>query len=181
MKTAELCKAGNVYRAMGGECWLATFDATGDQVRILKPLVRKVIVHDLYEGTVRVWPATGQSYTIHADAAHLHDDRAKAEADAIRQCEELDGTTVMGAMRYEYRRPKPKALKPEYRVRQRSAQVYCVEWRTEGQRWQACFGLFDLTKWKATDCVKRLTKGQSIPGFWQMPGTMEFLTLVDQG
>jgi len=56
---------------------------------------------------------------------------------------------------------------------------YSIEYRDESRRWKPCYGLFRLTRWKANDSLKRLRTGDEIPGYWKVPGAMEFIELAD--
>lgn len=188
MKTAELIRNDNVYRAIGGECWLATFEVVSDdgRVRSIKPQVRKVEVHGPNGScsglTVRYCSPDGtHGGNIAASRDAVFDDRGHATDAAVELCEAMDGRTIMGQITYRYVRPKarkPKAPPIEVRVRQIGSTAYVVDRRVDG-RWKEVRGLGYLTKWKATDTAKRIRCGLDVPGYWMMPGGEEFIELCD--
>lgn len=189
MKTAELIRNDNVYRAIGGECWLATYEAVGTEVhgqrqtRLIKPKVLKVEVVRTSGSMhgVMVARANGDRRYFPASREALFDDRADAQAKAVAICEEKDGTELMNQINYRYVRPKvrtPKAPPIEVRARQVGRDIYVVDRRIDG-RWKEVRGLGYLTKWKATDTARRMRCGLDVPGYWMMPGGEEFVALVD--
>lgn len=194
MKTAELIRNDNVYRATGGKCWLATFEVVSDdgKVRSIKPMVRKVEVIGpngscsglTVQAFSREYGPTGGELSASRDA--VFDDRDDAQAAAVRLCESMDGQTVMGCFTYKYVRPKvrkEKAPALEVRVKQVSHDGYVVEYRDlRTRKWREVFGLGVLTRWKANDTAKRMKAGIDVPGYWLMPradGVVEFIELCD--
>lgn len=185
MKTAELIQNGNLYRALGGECWLATFEVvkTENNTRLIRPMVRKVCVESTNGSAagVTVRPLTGDTRYISAQRDSLFDDRDDAQAASVALCEEMDGSTVMGQIGYRYQRPKarkPKAAPIEVRVKQVRHDGYIVEKRDpETRRWRPVYGLPVMTRWKANDSAKRIRCGLEVPGYWMMPDTGEFIEL----
>jgi hypothetical protein len=163
MTTVELIRNDNVYRAIGGECWMATYQSeqTHDGDRLISPLVRKVRVvrrvADSQHGVV-VTAIRGDSRLLPVNGADLHDDREQAARHAIAKCSELDQRPLpFSNARYVYVRPKPKKVEVEYRARRLDSKNWTVDYRDpESRRWKPVIGLFLLTKWKAADCVKRL-------------------------
>ena len=191
MKTAELIRNDNVYRAMGGECWFATYEITATDasgkpaIRHIKPKVLKVEVVSTSGSIdgVMVSRVNGDQRYFSAAIECLFDDRDDAMDRAVTICEELDGTGIMGQIAYQYDRPKarkPKAMPNEFRVRKVTSTRANVEMRTADKpRWAYIHGLCGLTHWKAGDCVKRLAKGQDIPGYWRMGNEWEFVEVCD--
>jgi hypothetical protein len=187
MTTAEYITTGNVYRAIGGECWMAHVghDHDGSGTIWLKPEAWKVRVAGIgsIPGSIEAVTVTGgRKCNVQAD--HLHDEKADALRDASLAAAELDGTTAMGALTYRLKaEPKRKAEPVQYRVfttATADGPEYSVQFKdATTRRWKPVLGLWHLTKWKAGDCVKRLTHGDDIPGFWRLGQTMEFIELVD--
>jgi hypothetical protein len=189
MKTAELIRNGNVYRALGGKCWHATYEIVGavttphGEVRCIKPKVMKVEIvrtSGSLEGAM-VSRVGGDRRYFSAGASCLFDDRESAQKRAVAMCEERDGAELMNSVKYRYVRPKvrkPKSPPIEVRVRQIGHDTYVVDRRLEG-RWKEVRGLGYLTKWKATDTAKRMRCGLDVPGYWMMPGGEEFIELCD--
>jgi hypothetical protein len=185
MKTAELIRNDNVYRAVGGKCWLATFEVVSDDglVRGIKPMVRKVEVigpNGSCSGlTVQYGPAGGE---LSASRDAVFDDRDDANAAAVELCEAMDGRGLMGVLTYAYVRPKarkPKAPELRLRVHQPWAGAFYVEhWDASKRRWIRIH-THRLTRWKANDMVRRIKAGDDVPGFWREPGTMNWIELCD--
>jgi hypothetical protein len=190
MKTAELIRNDNIYRAIGGECWLATYEAVGTEVhgqrqtRLIKPKVLKVEVVRTSGSMhgVMVARVNGDRRYFPASREALFDDRADAQSRAVAICEEKDGTELMNQIHYQYLRPKvrtPKAPEIRLRVCQPWAGAFYVEfWNASKRRW-VCVHTHKLTKWKAHDMVRRIKAGDDVPGFWREPGAMNWIELCD--
>lgn len=190
MKTAELIRNDNVYRAAGGKCWLATFEVVSDdgRKRSIQPLVRKVEIQGPSGSasgvTVRAYSSrygtTGCDISASRDA--VFDDRDDAKAAAVEICESMDGHGIMGQIVYAYVRPKARKPKaPELRLRTRQVTrdgwaVDCYDHRR--RQWVRCHALL-LTRWKANDMMRRIKAGDDVPGFWQEPGTMNWIEQCD--
>ena len=183
MKTAELIKAGNTYRAIGGECWVAHVNQTRSEnnVNYITPEAWKVEVECRRGDDIFVISNSG-GRRMQASADSLYDTREDAMKEARKICEDLDGNVLMGCVKYCYKRPKAPKVEILYRVATLSVSegLYSVEHRDPvSRRWKPVYGLFKLTRWKANDCVKRLTRGDEIPGYWRVGQEMEFIELAD--
>lgn len=181
MTVTQLLQSDNVYRAIGMECWYSTTytDRIDDKNVAVKPDTRKVVIEGRGDFGVIVRTKSGDRLC-DASPDHLHDDKAAAMSHAIRQCESLDGKCVMGQFTYRYAKPAAKPEVVEYRAKPFTTKSWRVEYRVGGKgRWHSIIGLFNLTRWKANDCVKRLHRGDDIPGFWRVPGAWEFIELCD--
>ena len=187
MTTCELIENGNIYRAIGSECWLATYEAsaTEDGIRAIKPMVRKVRVVKPVAGStdaIAVQAVRGNGRLITATAGDLFDIRGLANAKAVWECEALDGTVCLyGNFTYRYVRPKAKKVEPAelaVRVKQVAHDGFVVEYRdVKARKWRPVYGLGTLSRWKANDTAKRLKAGLDVPGYWRNPG-VEYVELV---
>ena len=187
MTTCELIENGNLYRAIGGGCWLATYaaSATEDGVRRIKPMVRRVMVVKPVAGStchVAVAAVRGDGKLITASPSDLFDSREDAHAKAVQECEWLDGTVcVWGNFTYRYIRPQARKVKPAglaVRVKQVAHDGFVVEYRDpKARKWRPVYGLGTLSRWKANDTARRLKAGLDVPGYWRNPG-VEYVELV---
>lgn len=191
MTTCELLRNNNVYRAIGGGCWLATYEASGTEngIRTIKPVVRRVMVVKPVAGStshVAVAAVRGDSRLVTAAYGDLFDSKEAAHTEAVAQCEALDGTIcIYGNFTYRYARPKQRKMKAEplaVRVKQVRHDGYVVEYRdAKARKWRPVYGMGVLSRWKANDTARRLKAGLDVPGYWRNPGVdyIEFVALCD--
>lgn len=183
MKTAELIRNDNVYRAIGGECWIARVhqESKGALTMGISPEAWKVEVTGR-DGDLIVVISNSGARRMKVGPDALHDTREEAMKVARKMCEDMDGKSLMGAVTYRYKRPKPAKVEIEYRIVIVSASegTHAIEYRDPAsRRWKPVYGLFLLTRWKANDCLKRLRRGDEIPGYWRLGDSMEFIELAD--